>query len=101
MININTTTAKKLKQAIEKWIKNNGACDINIKDEEILLYNGGHFEDMDEDKAQLWIGDLDNFIRYLRRLQSFLKKQGFNTRRDINDAFIDKVRKSKSKVRNR
>ena len=92
---------KKLKQAIEKWIEHNGACGIDIKDEEILLYNGGHFEEMDEDKAQLWIGDLDNFIRYLRRLRSFLQKQGFNTRRDINDYLLDKVRKSKAGVRKR
>jgi len=86
---------KKLQEEIEKWIQNNGACRINIKEENILLYNGGHFEDMNEDTAQLWIGDLDNFIRYLKRLQSFLKKKGFNTRRDANDYLLDKSRKKK------
>jgi hypothetical protein len=80
----------KLKKAIEEWIHNNGACAIDIKQENIRLYNGGLFQDCDEQCAELWIGDLDDTIRYLRRLKSFLNKNGFNTRRSVHDYLLDK-----------
>ncbi len=80
---------KKLKAAVESWIQNNGACKIDIKNEEIHLYNGGLFQDCDEDGAELWIGDLDSTIRYLNRLKSFLNREGFNTRRGAEDWLID------------
>ena len=80
---------KKLMVEIEKWIEKNGACKIDIKEENIKLYNGGLFQDMNENHAELWIGDLDNTIRYLNRLKRFLNKNGFNTRRDISDYLID------------
>ena len=38
---------------------------------------------MDENKANLWIGDLDSTIRYLIRLQYFLKQKGFDTGRGL------------------
>jgi len=86
---------KKLKEAIQKWIQNNGGCEINIKDEEIFLFNGGLFQDMNKNFATLWIGDLDDAIRYLRRLKDFLNKNKFNTRRDIVSAIIDRKEKEK------
>ena len=81
---------QKLITKIEKWIMNNGACSIDLSKESILLYNGGLFEDMDEQKATLWIGDLDDTIRYMKRLQRVLKTLGFNTGRNVNDYFLKK-----------
>jgi hypothetical protein len=83
----------KLKENIKKFISRNGACNINIEEEEILLYNGGLFQDMNKDFATLWIGDLDDTIRYLRRLKIFLNKNKFNTRRDFSSLYIDRNRK--------
>lgn len=74
---------KKLQAEAKKWIEANGACDIKIKEEEIDLYNGGLFQDMDENRANLWIGDLDSTINYLTRLKRQLNKMGFDTRRGI------------------
>lgn len=84
--------SKKLKDAIDKWVKNNGACSIYLKEEIIHLHNGGLFQDCDEDSAELWIGDLDSTIRYLRRLKSFLNKNGFNTGRGAEDYLLNKYR---------
>lgn len=86
---------KKLQKEIDKWIINNGGCKIDIKEENIDLFNGGLFQDMDEDKANLWIGDLDDTLRYLNRLRNFLRKKGFNTRRSMNDFIMDKNKKGR------
>jgi len=80
----------KIQKEIEKWIRNNGACSIDISKESILFYNGGLFEDMNERKATLWIGDLDDAVRYMKRLQRILKKLGFNTGRNASDYFLKK-----------
>jgi len=72
-----------LQKEIDEWISKHGACKINMKEEEIDLFNGGLFQDMDENKANLWIGDLDSTIRYLIRLQYFLKQKGFDTGRGL------------------
>ena len=32
---------KKLRKALDNWIRNNGACDLEIKEENIQLFNGG------------------------------------------------------------
>lgn len=90
---------KKLQAEIDKWKTNNGACDIIAKDENIHFYNGGLFQDMNEDWAELWIGDLDDMIRYLNRLRNFLKKQGFNTRQGMNDYLLDKWREKNERNR--
>jgi len=34
---------KKLRKEIDEWISKNGACDVNIKDEDIILFDGGLF----------------------------------------------------------
>lgn len=70
-------------QKIEEWIQKNGGCSIDLKNENIWLYNGGLFQDANEKGSELWIGDLDSTIRYLRRLRSFLIKLGFNTNKGI------------------
>jgi hypothetical protein len=115
---------KKLKQDIENWIKKNGACDIDIKDEHIILYDGGLFyieskkkkvpkiigykkaefgreimfsktkkENYIENSAVMWIGELDDTIRYLKRLRNFLVKNKFNTRRDFKSLSMNKDKK--------
>lgn len=81
---------KKLRQDIDKWANNNGACDIEIKEENIHLFNGGLFQNCNENYAELWVGDLDDTIRYLRRLKRFLNSKGFNTRRSAQDYLLDK-----------
>jgi len=86
---------KKIRAEIEKWISNNGACDVDIKNEDIYLFNGGLFQDMDESKADLWVGDLDDAIRYLTRLKNLLNKLGFDTRRSYSDFELIKRRKKK------
>jgi len=92
---------KKILEKIEKWIEDNGACDILPKEENIHFYNGGLFQDINEDYAELWIGDLDDMIRYLRRLKSFLNKLGFNTRQDMESYFIDKKNgKKNNRIKN-
>ena len=75
---------KNKKEAIEKWIHNHGACSIDIKSEDIKLYNGGLFQDMNEDYAELWAGDLESTIRYLQSLNRLLKKLGFQTDRSLS-----------------
>ena len=82
--------SKRLNKEIERWIHKNGACAIDVKQENIRLYNGGLFQDCDEQCAEVWIGDLDDTIRYLKRLKSFLNKNGFNTRRSASDWHLDK-----------
>lgn len=84
---------KKLRKAMDDWIRKNGACDLEIKDENIQLFNGGLFQDCNENYAELWVGDLDETIRYLRRLKSFLNKNGFNTRRNAFDYMLDKSKR--------
>lgn len=74
---------KKLQAEIDNWIQKNGACAIDIKEENIRLYNGGLFQDCDEQCAELWIGDVDSTIRYLKRLKHFLNKNGFDTGRGV------------------
>lgn len=81
---------KKLEKKLEKWIKDNGACDLEIKEENIQLFNGGLFQDCTKDYAELWVGDLDSTIRYLKRLKYFLNKNGFNTRRGVEDYLLEK-----------
>lgn len=68
-------------EKIREWIEKNGACQIDIDNQEILLYNGGLFQDMSSRKANLWIGDLNSSINYLQSLKRLLDKLGFNTNR--------------------
>ena len=89
---------KKLRKALDDWIRNNGACDLEIKEENIQLFNGGLFQDCTKDYAELWVGDLDSTIRYLIRLKGFLNKHGFNTRRSAQDYLLDNKKKFASCV---
>lgn len=74
---------KELQAKIDKWIMKNGACKIDINKENIWLYNGGLFQDSNEDGSEVWVGDLDSTIRYLKRLKHFLNKNGFDTGRGM------------------
>ena len=93
---------KKLRKAMNNWIEKNGACDLEIKEENIQLFNGGLFQDCNENYAELWVGDLDSTIRYLVNLKYFLNKHGFNTRRSSHDYILDKrnVKQKNDEVEN-
>jgi len=86
---------KKLQKKIDAWIRDNGACKIDIKEENIFLYNGGLFQDSNEEGSEVWAGDIDSTIRYLRRLKHFLNKNGFNTRRSFEDYLWEKKKNEK------
>jgi len=75
-------TTKKLQKEIDDWIMKHGACSIDIKDENIKLWNGGLWQDCNEKYAELWAGELHSTILY-QNLEYFLNKKGFNTKRDI------------------
>lgn len=79
---------RKLEEKFLEWKSKNGACDINWDEDNIWLYNGGLFQDMNEDHAELWIGDLNESIRYLKRLKNFLNKNGIDTGRDYSDIVL-------------
>lgn len=85
---------KNKKQLGEKWISKNGACNFNFRKGNINLYNGGLFQDMNENYAELWMGDLDDTIRYLKRMKSFLNKLGIKTGRGANDYLLNLRRKN-------
>jgi len=86
---------KELKKEIEKWIEKNGACDINLKTENIHFFNGGLFQDMNETYAEILIRDLDSMIRYLNRLKRFLNKIGVKTSGNLEDYLLDKQKENK------
>ena len=84
---------KLTKEQIEEFVIRNGACSLSTDGEGIRLWNGGLFEDMNDNYTTLWTGDLDDVIRYLKRLKYFLNKHGINTRRDIESIYIDNENK--------
>ncbi|KKN51445.1 hypothetical protein LCGC14_0622610 [marine sediment metagenome] len=74
---------KELQAKIDKWTMKNGACRIDVTKENIWLYNGGLFQDSNVHGSELWAGDLDSTIKYLKRLKHFLNNNGFDTGRGM------------------
>jgi len=62
-----------------KWESTNGGSKIVLDKNELHFFNDGLFQDMNNKIAVMWIKDLDNIIRYLRRLKYFLNKNGIKT----------------------
>ena len=94
------TKMSKKELEFEKWLSKNGACNFDFRLENIKFYNGGLFQDMNEDYAELWAGDLNETIRYLKRLKSFLNKQGIDTGRDYSDFVIKKIIAKRKRTKN-
>lgn len=99
------------KTIIQKWKEKNGAADFDLKNRDIILYDGGLFSieakkikghkiigykklpdgnvqilfskkkcinDVDY-RAYLWFEELDETIRYLKRMKRMLNKIGYKT----------------------
>ena len=91
--------SKQKEKLAYEWIIKNGAAAFDFRKENIKLYNGGLFQDMNTNFAELWMGDLDSTIRYLKKMKKFLNSLGIRTDRDITDWTLQKKAKSITEIR--